>query len=244
MEKISKNHFKEILQFKQKKHIKNEQKIIVEGYRTLSQIAAYGIKFEELYLSEDKVYDIKNFDAQKTFLLSSVHFERLLSTDSPQQIAALIKYKPKDIESYKRLIYLDNISDPGNLGTIIRTAVAFNFDGIMLSPGSVSILNAKVVRSSMGGIFAIPIVYQDYNRLKAYNATIVTADLSSQSKQLGTFLRKIIPIIIVIGSEARGISDKIKEIADFSVTIPISNKMESLNAAVSAAILMNEISNL
>ena len=241
MEKISKAHFKDILQFKQKKHIKSERKIIVEGYRLLSQIASYGVEFEELYLSEKNSYNITDFKARKIWALSDMHFDRLSSTKHPQQIAALIKFAPKSLESYQKLLYLDNISDPGNLGTIIRTAVAFDLDGIVLSFDSVDILNAKVIRSSMGGVFTIPIIYKDYNWLKTQNATIVTTDLSEKSKKAGDFLKSANPIIVVIGSEANGISNNIKQIADFSVTIPMSDKMESLNAAVSAAIIMYEL---
>ena len=244
MEKISKAHFKNILRFKQKKYIKDEKKIIVEGYRLLSQISSYGVEFEELYISEKNSYDIGDFKAQKKWLFSDMHFDRLSSTNHPQQIAALIKFEHKPLESYKKLIYLDNISDPGNLGTIIRSAVAFDLDGIVLSPDSVDILNAKVIRASMGGVFAIPIIYKDYNWLANTDTTVVTADISEKSKQIGQFLKSVNPIIVVIGSEANGISDEIKEIADFSVTIPISHKMESLNAAVSAAILIYEITNL
>lgn len=244
MEKISNIHFKDILRFKQKKQIKSEKKIIVEGYRLLSQISSYGVEFEELYLSEKNNYDIDNFKTKKRWLFSDMHFNRLSSTNHPQKIAALIKFEPKPLQSYQKLIYLDNISDPGNLGTIIRSAVAFDLDGIVLSLNSVDILNAKVIRSSMGGVFAIPIIYKDHEWLANQNSTVVVTDLSPESKPIGKFIKEINPIIMVIGSEANGISDKIKEIADFSVIIPISNKMESLNAAVSAAIAMYEISNL
>ena len=241
MEKISKAHFKDILQFKQKKHIKNERKIIVEGYRLLSQIASYGVEFEELYLSEKNSYNITDFKAKKVWAFSDMHFDRLSSTKHPQQIAALIKFESKPLEPYQKLIYLDNISDPGNVGTIIRTAVAFDLDGIVLSPDSVDILNDKVIRSSMGGIFATPIIYKDYSWLAEQKVTIVTTDLSPQSKPIRNFIKDINPIIAVIGSESNGISEKIKEIANFSVTIPMKGKMESLNAAVSAAIIMYEL---
>ena len=238
MELLSKNHLSKVLKYKQKKFIEQDHLILVEGFRLLKQISEYGIVFEELYVTKKNPYNPHNFNYKKIYETPAHYFNKLSNTKTPQYISALIKYNPFSFpKSYNSLIYLDNISDPGNLGTIIRTALSFSFDAVVLSNGSVSFLNEKVIRASLGAIFKIPIFQYDNNWLKNENAVKIIADISKQSIELNKLPIISKPKIIVIGSEAHGISDEIKHNADFSVKIPIEN-MESLNAAISAAIIM------
>ena len=147
METLSKNHLAKIIKYKQKKFIEEDSLVLVEGYRLLKQISEYGISFKELYVTEGNKFDLSIFKTDKIYSVPRYFIKKLSSTQSPQNIIALIKYEPKSInENYSRLLYLDNISDPGNLGTIVRTAVAFAFDGVVLSKYCVSVLNNKTIR--------------------------------------------------------------------------------------------------
>ena len=238
MEILSKNHLSHILHYKQKKFIERDNLIIVEGYRLLSQISLYDITFEELYVSSQNSYDIIHFKAKQLFETPNHFLKKISSTKHPANIAALIKYTPLKLpQNYKKLLYLDNISDPGNFGTIIRSALAFGFDGIITSPNSVSYLNDKVIRASLGAVFALPIYEADYKFLSLQNANIIVADNSIDAKDIRDFTIEQKKIIIVIGSEAFGVSDEIMQMADYKLKIPLTN-MESLNAAISAAIFM------
>lgn len=238
MEILSKNHLSKILKYKQKKFIEQDSLLLVEGYRILKQISDYDITFEELYVLKDNPYKIDNFKYRRIFEVSKYYFEKMSRTKTPQYISALIRYTPLPFpKNYHSILFLDKISDPGNLGTIIRTALSFGIDGIVLSENSVSFLNDKTVRASLGAIFKMSIKYQNYTWFKNEKSVKIIADVSENAILLSQLPKIDKPKIIVIGSEAHGVSDVIKEIADYRVKIPVKN-MESLNAAVSAAILM------
>ncbi len=240
MEKLSKNHLSKILRYKQKKYIQSDNLILVEGYRLLKQIAEYKTEFEEIYVGEKNDLDLQPFNYKIGFTAPDYYFNKISSTKNPQPIAALIKYKPLPFPNdFSKIIYLENIKDPGNLGTIIRSAVAFGFDGVILSENSVSVLNDKVIRSSMGAIFAIPVKKSSVDNIASPESVLIVADNSENALNLKNLKINFKKIIIAIGSEAFGLSDKTKQLADYIVKIPVKN-MESLNAAISAAIFMYE----
>ncbi len=143
------------------------------------------------------------------------------------------------------LLYLDHVADPGNVGTMIRTAQAFDLDGLLLSPGSADPFNPKVVRSAMGMLLSFPIITgvaaEDLKRMAArYDACIVGTTLNEKSEIHYQYCYTE-PQILVIGSEAFGITKEIDEICHKYVKIPISFKAESLNAAVACGIIVAEI---
>ena len=147
--------------------------------------------------------------------------------------------KLKESNIGNHVLYLDNIGDPGNLGTIVRSAVAFNFDTIILSYNTVDLYNPKVIRSTKGMLFNINIIVSDIDELKLDDYLIYGTDVKN-----GIDIRcEDIPdkIVIVIGNEGKGISDKVREYCQKNIYIPISNRCESLNAGVSAAIIMYEV---
>ena len=149
-------------------------------------------------------------------------------------------------ENTAKLLVLDNLRDPGNLGTIIRTAEAAGMSGILLSEGCVDITNPKVVRSTMGAIFRVPFVRcevlaDELLRLKEsyYGFTVYATALNgsvvfTENKYYGR-------CAIVIGNESNGVSPEVLAASDKKIRIPMAGKVESLNAAVAAAIVMYEI---
>jgi TrmH family RNA methyltransferase len=239
--RISKERLKQLSKLKQKKVRQSENLVIVEGFRLLEQLLANGIEFEELYVAEN--YDLKLKVNCPVFTLKKYELEKITSTETSQEIAALIKTSLQPITRKKRLLYLDGISEPGNLGTIIRTASAFALDGIILSPNCCEIFNPKVIRASLGAVFFMPMEIQDENWLKKQTA-----------QKIATCLEDAIPLesftipkedwILILGSEAEGIKNEILIIADEKIKISQTSQMESLNVAVAAGILMHTFTKL
>ena len=138
---------------------------------------------------------------------------------------------------------LDRIQDPGNLGTIIRTADAFGVDGILISEGSVDGYNPKVVRATMGSIFRVNILHikKSLNILEELkNRGIKIYSTSLQGKNYIQEINFKIPSLLIIGNESKGVSDELLNMAHSLIKIPMVGKAESLNAAVASSIIMYE----
>lgn len=239
---ISKAHLKELVKLKQKKYREIEQKVIVEGYRLIDQLLQNCTEIEEIYTSDPEILNSLSISKVKVFTAETWQLEKLTSTRHPQSIAALVPIKPKPIIEKKFLLYLDDISEPGNLGTLFRTAAAADIDGIVLSPDCCEVYNPKVIRASLGSVFSVPYEIQTHEWLKNQNAKIISTSLTNSQN---IYVLKI-PAgnkILVLGSEAHGVSENILEISDFKIHIPISQKIESLNVSVAAGILIFHLKN-
>ena len=170
--------------------------------------------------------------------------KKLSDNPSIPKIMAVVNKKESAISGNKILL-LDRLQDPGNLGTIIRSAVAFNFDTIILSNDTVDLYNSKVLRSTQGMLFNINILRQDLtnviNELKNNNYTIygTKVDNGNDVKEIN----KINKFALIIGNEGTGISDNILKQCDKYLYIKMNNNCESLNAGVAASILMYEMGN-
>jgi RNA methyltransferase, TrmH family len=233
MEAISKNHLKELAKLTSKKFRQASSTVIVEGMRTIQHLADNNIKFLELYLNEEN-HDLK-LESGITYLLKPDQFRRITTTKNPQKIAALVQQKTPALSDQGFVLYLDNIKEPGNLGTIIRTAEAAGASGLVLSPDSCSIYNPKTIRASMGSVFTFPIEYHDYEWLRTANARKIST-VVAKGEDLFQFPKPEGNIILIIGSEADGISRQVMELTTDSVMIPLANNIESLNAAIAAGI--------
>jgi len=142
-------------------------------------------------------------------------------------------------------LLLDNISDPGNAGTLLRSALAFGFDAVLLTNNSVDPFNPKVVRSSVGAIFGFPIItatadeilrFKRYDGFKLVVADIKGLDLNSKKLNVKNYSR----IVLALGSEAKGVSEYILSKADIRIKINHEDKVDSLNVAVAGSIIMKE----
>jgi len=234
-EQISKNHFLQVKKYSLKKFRRQNGKTIVEGIRSLKQIADNGSEFEEIYATAS--INLENLRASRYFLLEKWQLEKIVSTQTPQDIAALIEIKNKPLKERDFLLYLDGIKEPGNLGTIVRTAFAAGISGIVLSPNCCELFSPKVVRASLGTVFSIPIEIRNYDWLKNQKAKIIATKADAET-DISHFQKPDENIILVIGSEAFGVSEEILQIANYVVKISMNNKVESLNAAVAAGIMM------
>jgi len=153
-----------------------------------------------------------------------------------------------DLEKLRsnNILYLENISDPGNLGTIIRTAVWFGINSIILSPGSVEPLNPKVIRASAGALFICTIYNQvELSRIKKFandNEYPIISTVIDGGINLNLW-QKCVKNLIFLGSEANGLSKDALSISDELITIPGTDQIDSLNVSVSAALVLNHLYN-
>lgn len=238
------------------KNRNKESKFIIEGYRILSLAFEKKDIIDYVFINED----FENKDEHKKFLsdledagikvykTTNKNFKEMVDTENTQGILAVISYEKKNLEDNltdkdKYIVVLDRIQDPGNMGTIIRTADAAGVDTIITLKGCVDIYNPKVIRSTMGSIFSMNIIPAErdemLSKLKSKNIKIVSSWLNTENwYDTVDYGEKV---ALVIGNEANGIDDVIAENSDLLVKIPIYGSAESLNAAISSAILMYEI---
>jgi len=230
-----------------------EKVFVIEGVRLAEEAARAGVKPElALFSSELSARGrelVENF-ASAGCAVEEVEVRILHSlsdTDTPQGILAVVPQLegqlPKD---WDLLVVLDQIRDPGNLGTILRSAVAAGAQGLVLTPGSVDVYSPKVVRAGMGAHFRLPLLTLDWPEISAAckqnrpaPAALLIADSDGGSPCWQTDLRQ--PVALVIGSEAEGPQPAAFAAADGLLHIPMPGKAESLNAAVAASILLYEV---
>lgn len=168
--------------------------------------------------------------------------KKISKVETPQKVMAVIRKKEFSIIGNKVLV-LDRVQDPGNLGTIIRSAVAFNIDTIILSEDSVDLYNEKVIRSTEGMLFNINVLRKDLKsfipKLKEDNYKIVGTRLTSGMKVKDYIFPK--RVALVMGNEGNGISSEVLSLCDDFVYVPMNEVCESLNVGVAASILMYEM---
>lgn len=232
------------------KHRKENNLFVLEGLRICDDAYQNNIRFDKLIVTKsayEKHTEIINRFAQVSdncILLKEDLFRKISDTNSPQGIICLAKIPSVSDELLKdgRYIALENIADPSNLGAIARTAEALGVDGIILSSDSCDPYSPKSLRSSMGTLLRIPLFVVDdiYNLISNNHfrsfACVVDRDAESIAQQ--SFKDGD---VLLIGNEANGLSDKLKETATHKITIRMQGKAESLNAAAAAAIAMWEM---
>lgn len=230
----------------QKKAREENGEYTIEGIKSVRDAITSDREITAVYVSFS-FYENEAFDYPENVPLYRVSdgvFEKMCDTKAPQGILTVVKTENDSVElnPEKSYIYCDGINDPGNLGTIIRTADAAGFGGVMLSEGCVDLYNPKTVRSSMGSFFNMKVMRGvTADKLSGYRRNgfeIFGGTLSEDSVDYreADFSK---PSIIVVGNEANGISEAVLKICTH-VKIPILGKAESLNAGVAAAILMYE----
>lgn len=235
MEVISKNHLKQISRLTNKKFRQQHDEVVVEGLRTIKHLVDHQVSLLEIYLADANLE--ASFSAAKTYLLKESQLASITSTRNPQNIAALVAKKEIPLPDHRFVLYLDQISEPGNLGTIIRTAEAAGVSGVIISPGSCSIYNPKTIRASLGSVFTLPLQIRDIDWLKKSNSCKIATTVN-RAVNFFDFPRPDGDITLIIGSEAHGIRQEIIELAEHRVKIPLKNNIESLNAAIATGIII------
>ncbi|MBS5786747.1 MAG: RNA methyltransferase [Clostridioides difficile] len=237
------------------KNRNKESKFIVEGFRILSLALESGTKIDYIFINDDfenkeehkkllEEFESWDVDIYKT---SNKNFNELVDTENTQGIIGVKSFKFKSLKEsltdQKFIVVLDRVQDPGNMGTIIRTADAAGVDAVVILKGSVDIYNPKVIRSTMGSIYSMNIINSEEKEIvdvlnqKKFN--IVSSYLDTDNYYDKTDYGS--KVALVIGNEANGVSDYLVSKSDTLVKIPMYGSAESLNAAISSAILMYEI---
>lgn len=186
-------------------------------------------------------------------IVTDALFKKMSDTVTPQGILCVLKIQTVSLsdklKEYNggsvKIIALEGLQDPGNMGTIVRTAEAAGINFILAGENTVDIYSSKVVRSTMGSIFRVPVIYtddlfRDINLIKKADVSVYAAHL--KGKESYSDIRYSDRSMILIGNEGRGLTDEATATADTLVIIPMQGQVESLNASVAAAILMFEIS--
>jgi TrmH family RNA methyltransferase len=218
-----------------RKYRYQQAEFVVEGSRQLEGAD----EILGVYLSSSATVSVPEIDPGKLHRVEQKVFDRLADTENSQGILAVcaLKYERTPCKG-KNYVLLDSLQDPGNAGTIIRSAVAFGYDGVIVTPGCVDPFSPKVVRATMGALFQCSIVMlEDFSGLR--DCHVIAADLGAEdiaSARLET------PYILAVGNEARGITPELRPWIARTVTVPLRNSaVNSLNAAVAAGIVMYEL---
>lgn len=243
---------KKLLQLQSKSKARNEEKVfLVEGVRMFLEVPEKDV--EKVYISET-LYNRKKLELKlERFsyeILADNVFKYVSDTKTPQGILCVVRQKEYILDELLQtenphFVVLDNLQDPGNLGTIVRTAEGAGVTAVLMSRDTVDIYNPKTIRSTMGSIFRMPFLYvEDLTELlrEFRKRGIFSYAAHLQGRQSYDKEDYTKGTAILIGNEGNGLRDKVTENADILVQIPMCGKVESLNAAIAASVLMFEVS--
>jgi TrmH family RNA methyltransferase len=249
---LTKNQLKYYTSLHLKKIRKEENKFFVEGRRIVEEGLQSDFECEVIFLSNSFKISNPGFlkqlinSKQRFELLKDEDFEKICMTKNPQGIAAVFYKKLNDRNSTihsKIVIVLENITDPGNAGTIIRNCDWFGVKEIIIGENCVDLYNPKVIRATMGSVFHLK-VFESQNlistlrELKEKGYSIICTDIEGINVFHHHFENKI---VIIFSSEASGPANEILDLSDTKITIPKIGKAESLNVASSSAVILAEI---
>ena len=236
IESVDNKKIKELRKLKTKKYRDEEKKFLVEGIHLVKEAYDSGSLIEVLLLEGDDI----DFNANVTYVSESV-MKSLSDLETPYNIIGICNY-PQEKEIGNKVLMLDEIQDPGNLGTIIRSSVAFNIDTIILSKTSVDVYNSKVLRGCQGMNFHINIIRDDLieniKNLKSKGYRVYTTDVNG-GKELKS-IKSPDKYVIIMGNEGKGVSFEASDLSDERIYINMNENCESLNVAVATSIILYE----
>lgn len=245
---------KQIVQLQTKaKERRKEQVFIVEGFKMFEE--APEDQIVEVYVaseSEEKAQENPNLWAKlqrcKYELVSAEVFKRMSDTQTPQGILTVVKQPKYDMNKLLKQpnglwVVLENLQDPGNLGTILRTGEGAGITGVIMSAQTVDIFNPKTIRSTMGSIYRVPFLYVDslsdtIAELHSHGINTYAAHLKGENYYDSFSFKE--PTAFLIGNEGNGLTNQIADMAKSYLKIPMEGQVESLNAAIATSLLMYE----
>ncbi|OGC95650.1 MAG: hypothetical protein A2W25_17580 [candidate division Zixibacteria bacterium RBG_16_53_22] len=233
------------------KYRKKHGLFLVEGIHSVTELLKSGWQTESLIVAAEaeqnaQVAALLGLARGRRLIIHKVTrkiFEHIAATESPREIMAVARIPESElpkVASKPRILIADQIADPGNLGTIIRSARAFGFDGIISTAGSADIYNPKVVRATQGALFHVTQAEHATAReiISTVKPTHKFYSLVPHGGEDPVSLRPAARFALIVGAEAAGVSPELAAVSDLRLTIPMPGGAESLNAAVSAAIAM------
>ena len=243
---------KHIKKLKDKKHRDESNEYIIEGVKLIEEAVKEKARIKKIIVCEDttRTYEIPTHIMYEIAKYECVYatnkvFASITQVTNPQGIMAIIEKGDTNVQiDYTQdiIVALDDVQDPGNLGTILRTLDSIGLNQIIVSKGTADAFNSKVVRSTMGAIFRVKIIEvenlpQAIKEMRKHHFKLMVTSLQTENSIYDIKFNKK---IIVIGNEANGVSKEIQEMADEKAKIPMLGKTESLNASVAAGVVMYE----
>lgn len=243
---------KHIRKLKDKKYRDESNEYVVEGVKLVEEAVKENAKIKQIIVCEDttRTYEIPThimleIAKYECISVSDKIFNIITQVTNPQGIMAIIEKNAQDAQiDYTQdiIVVLDDVQDPGNLGTILRTVDSIGLNQIIVSKGTADAFNSKVVRSTMGAIFRIKIIEvedlaQAIKEMRKHHFKLMVTSLQTENSIYDIDFNKK---IIVIGNEANGVSKEIQDMADEKAKIPMLGRTESLNASVAAGVVMYE----
>lgn len=243
---------KHIRKLKDKKYRDESNEYLVEGVKLVEEAVKENAKIKQIIVCEDttRTYEIPThimleIARYECISVSNKIFNIITQVTNPQGIMAIIEKNAQDAQidySQDIIVVLDDVQDPGNLGTILRTVDSIGLNQIIVSKGTADAFNSKVVRSTMGAIFRIKIIEvenlaQAIKEMRKHHFKLMVTSLQTKNSIYDIDFNKK---IIVIGNEANGVSKEIQDMADEKAKIPMLGRTESLNASVAAGVVMYE----
>lgn len=237
-------------QLGQKKYRDESGKFLAENAVIIGDALKAGIVFDAIFATKDFIeknkekFDliIANSDTSEYYLIDEKINKSFSAMDTAPGIAAVYSKPEKKIDYAKPIIYLNAINDPGNLGTILRSALAFDLKNIVIDERSADVYNPKTINAAKDAIFKLNIAFdKDLKILKEIKEKMPVFATRLEKSEGLEILKKEKLFCVILGSESHGVDKAIQEMSDNFIRIPISNEIESLNVAASAAIIFYEI---
>ncbi len=238
---LENKEIKKYTKLKQKKYRDLEKMFLVEGEHLVKEAEKANALLKIIVINEEE------YDFSYKLVVTEEIMKKLSTLETPPNIIGVCKMMEEETILGNKILVLDGIQDPGNLGTIVRSAVAFSICSIILSNDTVDFYHPKVVRATQGMLFHVNIIRRELSseilRLKQSGYCIYTSDVEGGEEIRNLKFQEGAKIALVMGNEGNGVSEKIKLLADRKVYIKMNSVVESLNVGVATSILLYEIEN-
>ena len=236
---------KETKKLQQKKYRQQTQSYLLEGFHLVQEAQAAEIKLKDVFISQRGLAEWSDWIEEKLndyYLVSDEVLKTLASQPTPQGIIAVAEIPSKEaIDFSGAWLLLDNVQDPGNVGTMIRTADAAGFTGVLLGQCSADLYNPKTLRSTQGSLYHVTVETADLTEMiplfKQAGRQVFGTALDQAAKNYTT-VEPLSDFALVMGNEGQGMSSELLTLTDQNLYIPIKGQAESLNVAIAAGILM------
>ena len=239
---------KKVKSLNDKKYRNQYNQFIIEGEKMINEAIKEKIKIEYVFIEEGYNWGNNEFDSEKIIYVSSSVMEILSSLKNSPGVLAVAEKLPNrsveeiDLSGEELFLIIDNVQDPGNIGTIIRTADSIGLKNIFIKEGSCDIYNPKVLRSTMGSIFRVEcLTFSDnkelIQKLKSNNIKVYATNLNTNKSIYDVEFKNS---AIVVGNESNGVSEELLKLADEQIKIPMRGNTESLNVAIATSIILYE----
>ncbi len=236
---VSKNQIKIITSLQQKKYRKQEQLFFAEGVKVIQELLHSNFELQDLFTTKQDFFEVSK---DKVHAITEVELKKISALTNPNTCLAVFKMpKPKEWEQKGLIVALDDVRDPGNLGTIIRLCDWFGIETLFCSEESVDIYNPKVVQATMGSISRVNVVY---GNLETFLASVKLPVFGTFMDGKNLYQEKLPKEgVIIMGNEANGISSSVEKLVSERIAIPRFGNLqvtESLNVATATAIILSE----